>query len=317
MVRRVGKGTQVRYTVCLLSKMLYQLTRPHYGLLAGCLLGLLWVGSSKRLVQAQATLFFPPPLVLSTSSAPANAQQGSKTEPTAWAESMLLSKDAADAVCKRIERSQAENKDQALRSACLLSEGRRVSVATLPNSCVRLKVWADDPAIAISLTEGLLAYLNFKAKIPLEDPDRDRLSTAEKLLRSQERSLANLLWERLAFDSVKTSTPGQSLELDLMDYQCLVTQYRQFMHDSFFRETHQAAGGPSFSVVEPPFVVCTPSPWWRGALLGGLFGLLASAILQWTQPGNRQKNVRWRSQEGAPLKRTGPADFNRQRTKNG
>jgi len=285
------------------------------GVLVGCLLGLLWGLSENRLVQAQTTIFFSPALMLPPHpdpSLPEGAPKGEQTQkpsPTAWAESMLTSKDAVDMVCKKIERSETEHKDAALRAACLLPE-KRVKVESLPNLCLRLKVSAEKPELAVMLCQGLLAYLNFKTKIPLEDPDRERLTQVETQLRTQERNLAKTLWGQLAFDSPKTpdAEGAQAAELELSDYQLSASEYHQLMEKNFFRETWAAADNPFFTVIEPPFVGLPERPWWEFVVGGGFLGGVGGWLLErMGRRARRRQNVRWRSQEGPAMRRTGPS----------
>ena len=302
--------------------MLKLLARPRYGLLLGVLLGLVYAGTRRSLCEAQATLYFPPPLVLQQSvprEAPSavpletlDSPDLPRSESTAWAQATLTSKEAVDAVCKRIERSDIEYKVQALRSAVLLAEDKRVRVETMPEACVRLKVYAEDSRVCLFLCDSLLAYLTFKTKIPLEDPDPEKLVTSERQLRVQEKALSQSLWSLLAFDSPGSQDPAalQAVGLDLQDYQQLVTRYKQALRDQFFRETRLAASGPNFAVLEPPSQIRNHRPWIESALLGGILGIGLSVIATVLQPRRStvRENVRWRIQEPRGQRRTAPTD---------
>lgn len=264
------------------------------------------------MASSQATLFFSPSLALPKLSQLSDAEDDvSKRDPLVWAEGLLTSKEAVDMLCKRIERSETERKDAALRAACLLTEGKRVMVQHLPNSCLQLRVTAEDPALATMLCDGLIAYLSFKTKIPLEDPDRDPLTNAENELRTKERDLSQGLWNVLAFDSLKSpseKTNIQDLQSDLIEYQSSMANYRNLLTQNFFRETWSAADNPGFVVIEPPFGRAPEPVWYRFAGLGALLGAAIGWVWDRKQRPRPPKYVPWRSQEARPEKRTGSSD---------
>lgn len=300
--------------------MLKQLASPRKMLLLGVLLGLVYAGTRRSLCEAQATLFFPPPIILqqseprgTPSAIPVESLESAEPESTVWAHDTLTSKEAIDAVCKKIERSDIEFKTQALRSAVLLAEDKRVRVETMPDACVRLKVYAEDSRVCLFLCDSLLAYLAFKTKIPLENPDPEKLVASERQLRIQEKALSQTLWSILAFDSPKSQDPTalQAVELDLQDYQQLVATYRKALEDHFFRETRVAASGPNFAILEPPSQIRNHRPWIEASLLGGLLGILVSALATGLRARRRpvRENVRWRIQEARLQRRTAPPDL--------
>ncbi len=281
----------------------------------GVLLGLAFAGTRRSLCEAQATLYFPPPTILeehvpgdAVSPTPKKVTDAAQSDRPAWAQETLTSKEAVDAVCKKIERSGIDYKTQALRSAVLLSADQRVIVETLPQYSVRLKVYAEDSRVALLLCESLLAYLTFKTKIPLENPDPEALVGSERQLRIQEKSLAQALWGVLAFDSPKSKDPNalQAVELDLQDYYQQVAAYRQALRDHFFRETRAAAIGPNFIVLEPPSQIRNHRPWIEASFVGGGLGLVVSAGFAWLRRRRRRawQNVHRPVQEPPFMDRT-------------
>ena len=156
-----------------------------------------------------------------------------------------------------------------------------------------------------------MAYLTFKTKIPLQDPDGDKLVASERLLRVKEKALSGVLWGLMAFDAPKSRDPNalESVALDLQEYQAEVAQYRSAMRDHFFREARTAAEGNSFVVLEPPSAVRSGRPWLFGALVGAMAGFLTSFLFQSrTTKAAPRKNVRWRIQEREPTERTASVD---------
>lgn len=274
-------------------------------------------GLVPRLQVAQATLLFPPPLVLQSDIKLGEEQTelpGPKVTivaPASWAREQLESKEAVDTVCKRVERLDLEHKAEVLRSAVLLAEDHRIEVEALPNSCLRVSVLAERPEVAVLLCEGLLAYLNYKTKIPLENPNRDQLTSVEQKLRLQEKDLGRALWDLLAFDLTRKRDPNamEVAALDLQDYQATERQYRKAMRDHFFRESKLAAVGPSFTVIEPSSVASPVRPWWSFGAAGALAGgLLSSSLGAARRRSLMRKNVLWSVQERGQSQRTAHPD---------
>ena len=307
---------KLRYTDGLLSTPSHIMSRPR-AVLVGCLIGLIVASSRPSLSAAQATLLFPPPLVLNDAQKPTQTLKNTEksdlsSAPAAWAEEVLMSKEAVDTVCKKIERSETEDRAEILRSACLLAEDHRVDVETMPNSCIRLTVRAANAHIATVLCDAMLAYLTYRTKIPLEDPEREELTSREQQLRLQEKNLSTVLWGLLSFDAPKNQNPNAMglAELDMQDYQGAVAEYRQMMRTHFFREAKAAAAGPNFTVLESPTPVSSGRPWVRYTLLGGIGGLVASLLAQGiSRSRSLRKKVRWRIQEGDHRARTAPASL--------
>ena len=289
------------------------LNRFSRGILLGGLLGLAGAAITPRLSVAQATLFFPPPLILYPHSdpdaptPPVPSSEERVRDPLAWAEDILTSKEALDALCRKIERTSTDDKVEVLRSACLLAEEDRIQVTPREDSYLSFRVAAEKPNVALSLCAGLLAYLTYKTKIPLEDTHREELLNSAKLLRVQERRLEKLLWPRLSYNSSEPSDPNkeQAVELDLLDYQSNIAMARRQARQHFLRETRDAADGPNFVVMEPPFIRKEPRPWLKwgglGAALGAAAALLSKAFRGKKKPRNF---VPWRSQEGANPRRS-------------
>lgn len=279
----------------------------------GAILGVLWVAGQRVLAEAQAVLFFPPPLTLAD-QAPKREKVTDlpldASDPGRWARELLTSKEAVDMICKRIERTESDSgKAQTLRSAVLLSEGDRIRVETLPSAAVRLRVRAETPRAALLICEGLVAYLNFKSKIPLEDPEADKLVELQQQLRIQEKSLGKSLWSMMAFGGARVGTPpnAEALEVELQDYRAKLAQYQTLTREHFFRQTHAAAGGPAFVVLEPAGLLPPERHWLLGIALGGGLGFLLSLWIQRSQKKQAsRKNVRWRVQEGRYRDRTAP-----------
>ena len=254
------------------------------GLIVGAALGLAWM-VVHPIAQAEATLFFPAPLMLGVRARatpgvlPTPGADEAPLTTVAWAEDLLTGKEAVETICKRIERLNPTEKTRLLRSAVLLGEPGRVSITDLPDSRAILVVTAEDSRSAQVLCEGLLAYLLFKTKIPLEDPEADQLHEVERRLREHERRLGRAFYSQLGFE-----TPSQGRETvhqqDLQDYQADVSHYRPLLRRQFLRETQTAASGPYFVVLEP----ASPRPdrwrWIRGAGLGALAGWLASRLFK-------------------------------------
>lgn len=269
----------------------------------GCMLGLAFAATRKTLSEADATLFFPPALVLNEPAAGGSQEQSESPVPkmdyTGWAKELLMSKEAVDMLCKRIERSDADDKPMAIRSACLLPEDGRLAVESLPDSCIRLKVRAESSKLAVTLSEGLLAFLSYKAKIPLEDPDADSLTEVESQLRTQEKSLSSSLWGLLSFEAARNrdSNALQAVTIDLQDYQLSVTNYRRAMRKHFFREAKIASGGPGFTVLEAPSGSPQGRPWIQGLLVGGGIGWLSGVVMTLLRPKRRDlRSAPWRVQ---------------------
>lgn len=278
--------------------------------LFGGVLGLAASTLPTKLTVARATLLFPPRLQLKSDALPdAEALANAPDLPGSvqWAQDKLRSKEAVEALCKRIERTVTEDKQEVLRSACLLPEEDRLTVTALEGNYLQLSVAANKPDVALSLCAGLLAYLNFKAKIPLEDPEAEKLTQAERLLRVQEKTLQSQLWKRLAFDAPALKEDDlEASELELSEYQANLNHYRQLSREHFFRETRAAAESPSFVVVEPPYLVYqSRSRIWAtlaGMALGALIGFLSGR-----RPGPGSPNRRfvpWRTKEAEGPRRT-------------
>ena len=305
MALAVGKQVEFLYNTGLLSKPVIRASRPRLLMALGSLLGLGFAAAQPSKAQAHMTLFFPPPLVLKTTPRKAAGDEPerravSSYDAVSWTQDLLRGKEAMEALAKRIERMEPESKATTLRSAILLSEDGRIRVDELPGSCVGVTVSASNPAVARTLCEGLLAYLTFKTKIPLEDSEGGKLREVEQQLRVQEKTLSGELWNLFSFAaSAEPPSRAQQLELDLQEYQAAFRVYAEFLREHFFREVGVAAGGPSFQVLEPPVAIQLPRPWLACALLGGTVG----AILGWlfsSLKARRRKlpaNVPWRVQE--------------------
>lgn len=229
---------------------------------------------ASSLAQAQFTLFVSPALALALPGGGQSFAGPTQSNALDWAVGQLTSKDAVEMVCRKIERSQVERKDLALRSACLLPEGGRIETSLLSETCLRVRVRAEDPATAVVLCEGLLAYLSFRAKIPLENPEPTKLLESEKRLRLKEREIVG---PGLQGPPVQLSAGvGSGLrEAEFGEYQAVLLEYRGLMEESFFRETRLASGSPYFSVIEPAFVVSSPKSRSGFLFLGLVFGGLA------------------------------------------
>ena len=257
------------------------LVRPVPALLLGGVIGLGWAAVQRPLATAQATLFFPPALVLNAAPAAPTPEvpEASSTpmrretaDPVAWASGVLSSKEAVEMICKRVDRSTAPDKAAALKSAVLLGEPGRVTVETLPDSCVRLQVRAQTAPIAIELCQGLLAYLTYKTKIPLEDPDTGELSKVEQQLRTQEKALGQTFYRQLGVAGRREGTQEATLMMDTGEYQQNVNRYRPLFRRHYLRETEAAAAGPFFNVLEPPAVSAPQRYWWQSGLIGAGLG---------------------------------------------
>jgi len=274
----------------------------------GGVVGLAVSSIPAKLTVARATLLFPNRLQLKSGALPDAQKETPRPDIPAsalWAQDKLRSKEAVEALCKRIERTVTEDKEEVLRSACLLPEEGRLTVTPLEGNYLQLSVSAGKPEIALSLCAGLLAYLNFKAKIPLEDPEVETLVTAERQLRVQEKTLQKQLWSRLAFDAPPPDAETlQAAEMEQSDYQASLNIYRQLTREHFFRETRAAAGSPSFVVVEPPYLVYqSRSRLWAMLMGVGLGALLGTLSGRPRQEANR-RFVPWRIKEAEEPKRS-------------
>lgn len=275
-------------------------------LLLGAAIGLAWAAAQRPLSTAQATLFFPPALVLTAPPSEATPEASATpiarketADPVAWASGVLSSKEAVEMICKRVDRSQSPDKAAALKSAVLLGEPGRVTVETLPDSCVRLQVRAQSGPVAVELCEGLLAYLTYKTKIPLEDPDTAELNKVEQQLRTQEKALGQTFYKQLGVSGRREGAEA-TLMMDTAEYQQNVNRYRPLFRRHYLRETEAAAAGPFFSILEPPAVSSQQRPWLESSLLGAGLGWLILVGL----PKLRQR----KPQERAWVARTRVAD---------
>ena len=252
----------------------------------GALCGLALEFLQPRLGAAQALLFFPPALGYHAGlTPPENATKEELVEPVAWASELLRSPEAVDAVCKRIDRSTMPSKTEAMRSAVLLLEKKRIEIYPLPDSFLRLRVLAEDPEIAQNLCEGLLAYLAFRSKIPLEDKDAGTLKKLESDLRIQEKSIAEGLWRNLALDqSSEHKFDTQALDLELLEYQANRQKVKKALGQHFFREAQIAASAPSHFVIEPAAASKVPINWRRGLIWGGLSGMAVFLLARGLRP---------------------------------
>ena len=272
--------------------------------LLGGTLGLLSSALPARLTEARATLLFPQAGSLRSSQ----TSDGSRSEENppltsggsvvAWAQETLTSKEAVEVLCKRIERNVTQNKEEVLRSACLIPEEGRLKVVALEGNYLQINVAAAKPEIALSLCAGLLAYLNFKTKIPLEDPDGDQLVQAESQLRVQEKLLQKQLWDRLAFNAPPVEAEKiQASQMEAADYQLNLNKYRDLTRTHFFREMRAAAQGPAFVVVEPPYLAYRSRLRVAPILIGATCGAFLSLLIG-RQRRNRTRNfVPWRTKE--------------------
>lgn len=272
-------------------------------LLLGAGLGLGWAAWQRPLATAQATLFFPPALKLQAAAPEPSATPAPRKEsddPVAWASALLSGKEAVEMICKRVDRSTAPDKAATLRSAVLLGEPGRVTVETLPDSCVRLQVRAQSGPIAVELCQGLVAYLTYKTKIPLEDPDTAELNKVEQQLRVQEKALGKTFYKQLGVVGQREVNGEPTLLMDTAEYQQNVNRYRPLFRRHYLRETEAAAGGPFFSVLEPPAVSGHERPWLQNGVIGAGLGWLL--LVGWPQLRRRA------SQERAWAGRTRGAD---------
>lgn len=289
-----------------LTDLLYVLSRPRQGILLGVLAGLGVAAFEPKLAVAQATLFFPPTLALQATATPSPEEAATAPpEMSVWAHDALTSKQAMDAVYKRIERQQGTTKQ--LRAAALLNEPGRLEVSSTGEYCLRLSVRAEDSTTARLLCEGLLAYLAFTTKIPLEDPEGDVLGAVQSQLRTQEKALSQTLWSMLAISSEAVDPSlGPKAELELSDFQASFKEYLNTARTHFFREFRAAATGPSFSVVEAPFAYYPRRLWLSRGLSGAALGLLFSFVVQIFRTSRRRPPAPY-AQDPFSRDRTGSA----------
>jgi hypothetical protein len=263
--------------------LLQRLNRPSLWLCLGALLGLLVAAWPGRLATAQATLCFPPRVKLPRYVTPAD--KPAREAPLSWATTILSSKGAMNFLCAKFERSSLENKAEIVREACLLTAEDRIRVEAYQDYCLRLQVRADQPEVALVLCQNLVGYLASQSQQAVEEQAayrQEEFGTLEKQLRALEKSVSAGLWLDLALDAKpREIEERQATAADLSEFTRQVQQYRDGIRDRFFGEIQAAAEAPTFTVLEPAYLVEPARPWAWGAGIGAMAGLALWALVRW------------------------------------
>lgn len=291
-----------------------RLTRPLPGgqwslalllFLVSSIAGVAWAWSQRASSAASARLMFPgvfSELQFPSQDRtldPAQEMAGEFSfwrEPTQWVKTSILSREATDFVCRRIEKVHKDS-PRLLRTAVLLAENGGLWVEEVTGASVQIHVAADTGEDAILLCQEYLNYLTAERdkvamrRFLLEEKGLDQLQMrVDTELAVTELDLIRSLWS-IAGEEKSKQPSLEQLTSDFGVYKTLAGEYRKLRAREVWGRLRAKCYSPDFVVLDAPSVESRLPELRRGALGGASVGLVL-ALLVLVLGGPRRKKAR-------------------------
>lgn len=218
--------------------------------------------------------------------------------PKDWIGNSLLSREAIDFVCRRIEKAHQDS-PRLLRTAVLIQETGGLRVEDGPSGSLRFQVSADTPEDAMVLCEEFLNFLKAERdkvamrRFQLEERGLEqKQKSVEGELEVSELDLIRSLWN-LTREDQKKAPPLEQLNQEFGVYKSSVWEYRKLRVREYTGRLRAKCYAPDFVVVDPPALEPPGRTSLEAALQGAGLGLiLAFPILLWPAKRKRRRRSR-------------------------
>lgn len=274
--------------------------------LVSVVVGLAWAWNQRGTSAVSAQLMFPSVFSelqfpsLDRTLDPAQEMAGEFSfwrEPTQWVKTAILSREATDFVCRRIEKVHKDS-PRLLRTAVLLAENGGLWVEDTSGASLRIHVAADTGEDAVVLCQEYLNYLIAERdkvamrRFLLEEKGLDQLQMkVDTDLAVSELDLIRSLWT-IASEEKARQPSLEQLTSDFGVYKTLVGEYRKLRAREVWGRLRAKCYSPDFVVLDAPSVESRLPELKRGGLAGAAVGLLLAVPLLALGGSKRKKNRR-------------------------